>query len=1337
MKRVTCVALHGKQLQNLDNLKKTIYEEAESYTIKGEKVMGRQIPASYHALDSHLAQLQKEVRQNKRSPIMHAPEFREMISSLNLSDISSDEEVKAATLFLHEVGSLLHYDDRKNNLDDLYFVDPRWLCDMMSTVVAVPEKNPFVRNGILPRMSLSILFHGKLFPLEYLEQYLVLLDRFEIALPLDQGKNRILVPSMLPDVRPTGIEPPTDEVCYQRHIVFSVPTPPGFWSRLLSRVIHSVDCIKALLTGLNAEFMSLCFDEMNREDGLEQESKSPTIRTARMNTSERQSTDAVSRRWTSTEPSTFLYNKSSSMPHLVAEAIHPELSDQGDAEPRDKGGIPPATESPAIPVSAPQTANLMSRPMLEVGNAVLKYWKTGMCYSSPSLYFRVEELERVCGSSQHGAHIVVSPSGCQVYGQIIDLIAGLVEEWYPGLARQMGGTQVLEQRVLCYGCLKQGITKPHCFQRENLVEYVIKGSSSASSSTQDDEDSVDGPYIPIVPCPQGHDVSLLDLAPDLLLLDIHQSVLLDEGKLNYTQDDKHRLGVGAYGAVYRGRYGQQSVAIKVLLAAARTDPLGALTDLRNEAQILHRTHHPSLVCMVGVLIFPRPCLVLEQAPMGSLEGPLIKHKVPISRIVFFRMAAQIVSALKHLHSLSYIYRDLKASNVLLWSLGMDQLINCKLADFGITTLSAPIGVRGARGTEGFQAPEVIYVGANQSHATYDFQADIFSYAMVLFQMISRHNPFFDTKRITIASNVEQGKRPRIVDFPIARTGFYFMTGLMKRCWKHNPTDRPTTDEAIQHVTNPRVQLTMGVHHLDSHCSLRSACCYISKSQDSMLSDPSEFPEPPMLELWVCCDNSEGAELSVFEAHSMNPVRKPQIIEDHQVKTMAVCKDSVWVASRIGLDFPKIDIYSIKSHQPVHRIRMKNTTVSCITCSETSVYVGTMEGFIFIYQFPLENIIKTVQPEHRCLTELCIDGMLVCGSFLWISYARQLLLCHLRTMEVETLRTLPEGVPGAVGQLILNGAKTLVWSVHLGCHILCAWQTQQHMIKFTLDAGKALHSIAAVDPYEACISAACTALDTVWCGMATGHILVFSEEQEFLLHFRPYKDYVRFLTVIPSTGPCRKEECMVLSGGKRYLKNSYLEDVSDDVNAPDSPLVAEEVKESTAGTVILWEALHACHMRQVRMLSKGDAWTSHEMIDKYQMEWEENVQQVTVENKEETQPANSGASEGSLDVSTKGKSRRLSFASDKFTVVSSSGLGTTVRCLKPVLLKKLVAEISTTLKLSVSEVVPLSYQDSSGRTLVVSNQELLGHYLSLKDRPALCLASSRKGTEAVEKQHSLE
>lgn len=54
-------------------------------------------------------------------------------------------ELHQATMFLHDNGVLLHYDDA--TLKDLYFLDPQWLCDMLAHVVTVREINPFARSG--------------------------------------------------------------------------------------------------------------------------------------------------------------------------------------------------------------------------------------------------------------------------------------------------------------------------------------------------------------------------------------------------------------------------------------------------------------------------------------------------------------------------------------------------------------------------------------------------------------------------------------------------------------------------------------------------------------------------------------------------------------------------------------------------------------------------------------------------------------------------------------------------------------------------------------------------------------------------------------------------------------------------------------------------------------------------------------------------------------------------------------------------------------------------------------------------------------------------------------
>jgi len=54
-------------------------------------------------------------------------------------------ELTQATQFLHENGILLHYDDV--NLQDYYFLDPQWLCDILASVVTIREINCLAKSG--------------------------------------------------------------------------------------------------------------------------------------------------------------------------------------------------------------------------------------------------------------------------------------------------------------------------------------------------------------------------------------------------------------------------------------------------------------------------------------------------------------------------------------------------------------------------------------------------------------------------------------------------------------------------------------------------------------------------------------------------------------------------------------------------------------------------------------------------------------------------------------------------------------------------------------------------------------------------------------------------------------------------------------------------------------------------------------------------------------------------------------------------------------------------------------------------------------------------------------
>ena len=99
-------------IENIDHLKEAIYSHAASYmNQKGQLIMGQKIPAGYHALGSKLETLRLGVRQGVGKPIMLIEEFKTMVHQMNLDDIQDHKELRRATLFLTDIGSLLHFDD--------------------------------------------------------------------------------------------------------------------------------------------------------------------------------------------------------------------------------------------------------------------------------------------------------------------------------------------------------------------------------------------------------------------------------------------------------------------------------------------------------------------------------------------------------------------------------------------------------------------------------------------------------------------------------------------------------------------------------------------------------------------------------------------------------------------------------------------------------------------------------------------------------------------------------------------------------------------------------------------------------------------------------------------------------------------------------------------------------------------------------------------------------------------------------------------------------------------------------------------------------------------------
>ncbi|KAJ1529280.1 hypothetical protein ONE63_006078 [Megalurothrips usitatus] len=193
---VSCKTRHNIKL--LCNL---IYDTVFSLRPPGSKelLLEQKVPASYLMLEDVVGHLASERKTKGVDPVLNAEQYKAVVwyemqhrYGRTFRDWS---ELHQATLFLHDNGVLLHYDDA--TLKDLYFLDPQWLCDMLAHVVTIREINPFARTGVMKLDDLKHVFKSSAIgPVDTRGYIVSLLNKFEVALTWDS--RTLLIPSLLP-----------------------------------------------------------------------------------------------------------------------------------------------------------------------------------------------------------------------------------------------------------------------------------------------------------------------------------------------------------------------------------------------------------------------------------------------------------------------------------------------------------------------------------------------------------------------------------------------------------------------------------------------------------------------------------------------------------------------------------------------------------------------------------------------------------------------------------------------------------------------------------------------------------------------------------------------------------------------------------------------------------------------------------------------------------------------------------------------------------------------------------------------------------------------------------
>jgi len=194
---------------------------------------------------------------------------------------------------------------------------------------------------------------------------------------------------------------------------------------------------------------------------------------------------------------------------------------------------------------------------------------------------------------------------------------------------------------------------------------------------------------------------------------------------------KEEIGKGAFGTVYKADYLGIDVAVKQI------SPQGGFQDpmeeifVQREIAVLKSCRHPNVVAFIGVVESEDPeegvQIVLECLSKGDLGHYLLDNPDPVSWVRRVKIALDVACGMAYLHARNIIFRDLKSENLLL-----DDTGKAKICDFGFArSYSKHNRPMTMCGTDEFMAPEVI-LGKD-----YDETADVYSFGMLLFEIITR------------------------------------------------------------------------------------------------------------------------------------------------------------------------------------------------------------------------------------------------------------------------------------------------------------------------------------------------------------------------------------------------------------------------------------------------------------------------------------------------------------------------------------------------------------------------------------------------------------------------
>jgi len=212
-----------------------------------------------------------------------------------------------------------------------------------------------------------------------------------------------------------------------------------------------------------------------------------------------------------------------------------------------------------------------------------------------------------------------------------------------------------------------------------------------------------------------------------------------------------------------------------------------ISEFASEVGMLRKLRHPNIILFMGACTRPPTLCVVTELMTCSLFDLLHNTDVQLSWKLRLQVALDTARGMNFLHYNvpPIIHRDLKSPNVLL-----DSNRRAKVCDFGLARSKAITTMTGQCGTFQWMAPEAI------NNLKYTEKADVFSFGVILWELISRELPYDGMNSVQVSVAVlTKAYRP-----PIPKNCPPEYSQLIQDCWHQTPEKRPSFESICERLT---------------------------------------------------------------------------------------------------------------------------------------------------------------------------------------------------------------------------------------------------------------------------------------------------------------------------------------------------------------------------------------------------------------------------------------------------------------------------------------------------------------------------------------------------------